>query len=227
MEIDKIFIINLEHRDDRKKQIISELEKHNIKNYEFFKAIRPGEGMLSAGNREVNEWNSRYCYHVRDPRNFNSQEKFLAYQIGCLGCLKSHVGVCKLALERKYKNILILEDDTEFIQNFETLFQYSSQINNEYDMLYLCGSQLSGGEKISHNIIKTKRTLTTGSYLITENAMKYLVNNINSYTKEIDVFYADEIQTKFKCFSTSPPIAKQRDGYSDIQQGMVSYSLKQ
>ena len=114
-----------------------------------------------------------------------------------------------------------------FLDNLETLSQYSSQINNEYDMLYLCGSQLSRGEKISKNIIKTKRTLTTGSYLITEIAMKYLVNNINSYSKEIDVFYADEIQTKFKCFYTSPPIAKQRDGYSDIQQGMVSYSLKQ
>ena len=109
----------------------------------------------------------------------------------------------------------------------ETLSQYSSQINNEYDMLYLCGSHTGTREKVSENIVKTSRTHTTGSYLITENAMKFLVNNIDSYTKEIDVFYADEIQTKFNCFCTSPHIAKQRDGYSDIQQGMVSYSLKQ
>ena len=38
MNIDKIFVINLEHRTDRKKQIVEELEKQNITNYEIFKA---------------------------------------------------------------------------------------------------------------------------------------------------------------------------------------------
>ena len=55
----------------------------------------------------------------------------MLYQIGCLGCLMSHVQVCKLALERNYKNILILEDDTEFIHNLDTLYKFSSQINSK------------------------------------------------------------------------------------------------
>ena len=50
-------------------------------------------------------------------------------------------------------------------------------------------------ERITENIVKTKKTHTTGSYLITDNAMKYLLENIKSYSKEIvDVFYAEEIQ---------------------------------
>jgi len=220
MNIDKIFVINLEHRIDRKKQIVEELEKQNITNYEIFKAIRPS-------NDDVTLWNNRYCYHVRDPRNFPTLNKFMLYQIGCLGCLLSHVQVCKLALERNYKNILILEDDTQFVHSIETLYKYCEQINNEYDMLYLCGSHTNLGEKVSENILKSKRTLTTGSYLITENAMKYLVNNVQSYLKEIDVFYGDEIQTRFKCYCVTPHITKQRDGYSDIQQGNVSYNFKQ
>ena len=42
MNIDKIFIINLESRTDRKEEIINEMKKQNISEdkYEFFKAIR-------------------------------------------------------------------------------------------------------------------------------------------------------------------------------------------
>ena len=218
MKIDKIFIINLEYRTDRKEQMINELEKHNIINYEFFKAVRPGI-------QDIIEWNNNYCSHVKN--SFPRSDKFLNYQIGCLGCLKSHVEVCKLALERNYKNILILEDDTEFIHNLDTLSKFSSQINDNYDMLYLCGSHNGTRERIAENIVKTKKTHTTGSYLITENAMKYLVENIKSYSKEIDVFYAEEIQSRFNCYCTLPHISKQRDGYSDIQQGNVSYNLTQ
>ena len=218
MKIDKIFIINLEYRTDRKEQIINELQKHNIINYEFFKAIRPGI-------QDIIEWNNNYCNHVKN--SFPRSDKFLNYQIGCLGCLKSHVEVCKLALERNYKNILILEDDTEFIHNLDTLSEFSSQINDNYDMLYLCGSHYGARERITENIVKTKKIHTTGSYLITENAMKYLFENIKSYSKEIDVFYAEEIQSRFNCYCTLPHISKQRDGYSDIQQGNVSYNLTQ
>jgi GR25 family glycosyltransferase involved in LPS biosynthesis len=218
MKIDKIFIINLEYRTDRKEQMINELEKHNITNYEFFNAVRPGI-------QDIIEWNNNYCSHVKN--SFPRSDKFLNYQIGCLGCLKSHVEVCKLALERNYKNILILEDDTEFIHNLDTLSKFSSQINDNYDMLYLCGSHNGPREKITENIVKTKKTHTTGSYLITENAMKYLLENIKSYSKEIDVFYAEEIQSRFNCYCTLPHISKQKDGYSDIQQGNVSYNLTQ
>ena len=198
--------------------MIKELKKNNISNYEFFNAIRPGI-------QDIIEWNNNYCYHVKN--SFPKSDKFLYYQIGCLGCLKSHVEVCKLALERNYKNILILEDDTEFIHNLDTLSKFSSQINDNYDMLYLCGSHNGLRERITENIVKTKKTHTTGSYLITENAMKYLLDKIKSYSKEIDVFYAEEIQSRFNCYCTLPHISKQRDGYSDIQQGNVSYNLTQ
>jgi len=216
MNIDKIFIINLETRTDRKNEMIKELKKHNIQNYEFYNADRPSIP-------DIIEWNNNYCNHVIT--SFRTMQKFLRYQIGCLGCLKSHLGVCKLALERNYKNVLILEDDTQFIHNLDILTGFTCQINNEYDMLYLCGSHHGVRETVSKNIVKTAKTHTTGSYLITENAMKYLVNNIQSYSKEIDVYYADEIQPIFNCFCTSPHITKQRDGFSDIQQSVVSYKL--
>ena len=213
MDIDKIFIINLEHRTDRKEQIIKEMKKVGVTNYEFFKAIRPSIA-------DIISWNNFYCNHVRtsfDPK------RFVNYQIGCLGCLKSHVEVCKLALSRGYKNILILEDDTEFLYGMENLYKYASQINNKYSMLYLCGSHLGSKKQVSENIIKVVGTHTTGSYLIKEPAMRFLVDHIQSYGKEIDVFYGTILQYNLDCYCTYPHITKQRDGYSDIQQGEVSY----
>jgi GR25 family glycosyltransferase involved in LPS biosynthesis len=226
MNIDKIFIINLEKRTDRKNEMMEELKKHNIQNYEFYNADRPSI-------QDIIQWNKNYCKHV--VTSFRSAEKFLMYQIGCLGCLKSHLGVCKLALERKYKNVLILEDDTQFIHNLDVLAEFTSQIKNEYDMLYLCGSHTGVRETVSKNIVKTANTHTTGSYLITEDAMKYLVNNIQSYTKEVDVYYAEEIQQarwpngshRFNCLCTRPHITKQRAGFSDIQQAVVNYKLSE
>ena len=215
MNIDNIFIINLKYRTDRRAQIIEEMQKQNIINYEFFDAICPSI-------TEVKNWNPNFCNHIK---TFIHPSKFNNYQIGCLGCLKSHTEVCKIALKRQYKNILILEDDTEFIQDFNKLYEYSNQIQNNYDMLYLTGSHLGTKQEITTNIIKINGTHTTGSYLITEKAMKYFVNNIDAYSKEIDVFFAKDLQEKFDCYCIIPHITKQRDGYSDIQQINVSYKL--
>ena len=190
MNIDKIFIINLQERTDRKKQIIDEMNKQNIheSNYEIFNGIRPTLD-------EVNKWNMNYCYHVK---NSVHPHRFINYRIGCLGCLKSHVEIIKIALSRGYKNILILEDDTEFIDNFDKLFEYAKEINNTYDMLYLAGSHLGTKKYVSNNVNKVIGTHTTGSYCITEKAMKYILNNIEGYDKEIDVFLCKNITTNFK-----------------------------
>ncbi len=217
MKIDKILIINLEHRTDRKEQIIGELRKQGIleEEYEFFRAIKPSMA-------DVLSWNTDYCGHVRQCVGAN---RFDGYRIGCLGCLRSHVEVCKLALSRGYKNILVLEDDTEFVDTFDKLALYSKQIEDDYDMLYLSGSHLGECKMVSENVKRVVGTHTTGSYCISERVMKYLVDNITSYDKEIDVFYAEEIQSRFNCFCVHPHIVRQRESYSDIQQNVVSYKL--
>jgi len=217
MKIDKIFIINLENRTDRKAQSLGEMMKQGIPEdeYEFFKANRPSL-------EDVFSWNSNYCGYVQKDVRVS---KFDGYRIGCLGCLCSHAEVCKLALSRGYKNVLILEDDVEFTDSIDKLSRYSNQINDDYDMLYLSGSNIGTQEMVSSNVKRVVGTYTTGSYCIKENVMKYLVDNIISYDKEIDVFYAKDVQPKFKCFCIHPHIVKQKDGYSDIQQRHVQYKF--
>ena len=60
-------------------------------------------------------------------------------------------------------------------------------------MLYLVGSHLIKPTKITNNMYKT---FTTGSYIINISIpiTDYIINNINGYSYEIDIFYANIIQ---------------------------------
>ena len=58
---------------------------------------------------------------------------------GIVGCGYSHLGVLKLAKERGYRNVLILEDDFEFVVNKERMEELLEQVlefTNEYDLDY-------------------------------------------------------------------------------------------
>jgi GR25 family glycosyltransferase involved in LPS biosynthesis len=186
--------------------MLNQLKINNIDNYEFFEAIKPEE-------KDIDEWNKLFCKKID---NVKTKEMAIKYKIGCLGCLKSHFGVIKDALKRGFETILILEDDTIFGPNYKYL-PYYMRLLNSYSMLYLTGSHLGKQLKINNNIMRVEGTYTTGSYIIKKDAMEYFVNNIEGYTKEVDVFYAEEIQTRYKSYCTIPHLAKQMDGYSDIQ----------
>ena len=82
---------------------------------------------------------------------------------------------------------LILEDDTVFKNALQIIKLFNTNKCN-FDMLYLSGSHLGNTNKISENIIKVNGTYTTGSYLITNNAMNYFVNNIKNYNKKLMYF---------------------------------------
>lgn len=54
---------------------------------------------------------------------YDKAERFSAvyHSSGTVGCGKSHLSVLKMAKERKYKNILILEDDFYFVVSKDEL----------------------------------------------------------------------------------------------------------
>ena len=72
-----------------------------------------------------------------------------------------------MALKRGYKKILVLEDDTKFIQPFGNLNRFTEPLK-DYDMLYLTGSHVKPCIKVPgmSNIVKVIQTHPTGSYCI-------------------------------------------------------------
>ena len=81
-------------------------------------------------------------------------ERFVGipFEPGIVGCGKSHLSVMKLAKERGYKNVLILEDDFTFLTDRETLDKslntFFNDVGDDYDVCMLCCQNLEEkGEK--------------------------------------------------------------------------------
>ncbi len=71
---------------------------------------------------------------------FERFEAIETHGFGILGCGKSHLAVLKLAKERGYKNVLILEDDFTFLVSKETFEEQLTSFFNDkidYDVLML------------------------------------------------------------------------------------------
>ena len=120
MKIDKVFIINLEHRTDRRDKIKSELVRAGIDNYEFFKAIRPEISM-------INKWNPKFLDPIPEWFKRSGGKDENKYRIGSLGCMLSHYEIIKHCLKNEYENVLIFEDDTEF--SFPNCLKFKTLMN--------------------------------------------------------------------------------------------------
>jgi GR25 family glycosyltransferase involved in LPS biosynthesis len=210
MKIDKIFIINLDYREDRresaKKQVEQLIQGTNL-TYEFFITSKP----LEIPND----------YLIEPPAWFK-HGNFDEYRRGSYGCMQSHLKVIELAKERGYTSIMILEDDIGFSN--VNLTQVLKNVIIEVDMLYLSGRDLNGKtEKITEHLKLTHGTMTTGGYIVNEKAMNYILKHSKDYKKEIDLFYSEDVQQKLCCCGLHPYIGIQLQSYSDILNRVVKY----
>jgi len=220
MNVDYTFIINLKHRKDRKKKMTKQLQNAHIHKYEFFKAIQPSP-------QDIQKCNTKFLEPIPDWFKLTGGDE-MKYKIGSLGCMLSHIEVIKLSLERNYDRVLILEDDTEFELGDKHGFTHlNDEINDlSFGLFYLAGNHRGSKiEKVKHNVLRVQGTYTTGSYVIDKSAMLYIVQAIQGFTREVDVFYANVIQKMFPCYCIYPHMTKQAEGYSDIVQKNVSYNL--
>ena len=188
--IDHIFYINLNSRDDRRKEIENELKGMNL-SFERFDAIR----------------------HET---------------IGLVGCSKSHQGVYKLAKERGYKNVLIFEDDFQFIVSKEELEKNITDFFEKdipYDMLFLSYAVNSSSVTNNSFIRKILDGQTASGYIINNH---YYDTLINLYDYSIPLLestgqhwiYANDqiwkrLQPNDNWYYFTTRLGKQRPSYSD------------
>ena len=134
---DKIYVINLASRQDRRDEMQVELKKIGLSlthpSVQLFTAVRP---------TEQGDWPS----------------------IGARGCFMSHLQVLQDAEHHGYENILILEDDIDFVKEFNLRFIEVNQILNRlnWDIFY-GGYELFNQEIRSNNdsLLKTIDSTTS------------------------------------------------------------------
>lgn len=149
---------------------------------------------------------------------------------GAIGCTMSHIQVLKMAVQEKWKNVLILEDDAEwnkFDQGYSILKQLAT---NPYDVILL------GGSCVSCNPVTYKlySSQTTTAYLVNSHYFQTLIDNFTQSlhglisdksaheTYAVDMYWK-RLQQRDNWFIVHPPLIYQRPDYSDITLSNVDY----
>lgn len=199
---DKIFYINLDEDVHRNNNIVSQLEKYDIKNYErisasIFKEIPP-----------------KYLW-----RNFNIDALNDKYILGSLGCRNSHWRIMELSIERGYDRIMVLEDDVIIKENPSHVLNENLHLLDSWDMLYFGGTEEAhfGGQIVGGYAYAINRKLIEETYYMLplsgmeldnfyakiiyhmsynySNTGKYLVKKLSPFnTIEVDYSYPSNIR---------------------------------
>jgi glycosyl transferase family 25 len=181
----------------------------------------------------------------QDLQNFGLEaERFEAIHtpdFGIYGCGLSHLAVLKLAKERNYRNVLILEDDFEFLvtkDEFQDQLQQFFASSREYNVCMLAYDVRERDTSFPHDAGNVERLL------FAQTAAGYLVN-CNYYDKLIELYesalpqlietrrhwdYANDIvwrslQQNDKWFYFTNRIGKQRASYSDNSGKFADYGF--
>lgn len=207
---DKIYCINLDRRADRWEECQKIFSKHNLE-VERFSAVDGSKENYSLGYPYDNE---------------------LAGAI-------SHTKVIEKAKELGLKKVLILEDDVEFVDNLEELFNnFINNVPKNWDGLLFGGNHVGGGITIDNNLIKVNRSYALHAYCLNSNSFEFVINYMNHKIKNTitkgrgdiktsvaaDFFMAD-VQSVSNWYCFKPHLAWQRTGFSDIQNTNVNYDF--
>lgn len=156
---------------------------------------------------------------------------------GIVGCTKSHLAVLKLAKERNYKNVLILEDDFVFTESpllieseLNKLFHY----NPGFDVCFLAYN-LHHGELDMNNVflVKTTKCSTASAYIVNGHYYDKIIELYEYAIPELDktmkhwIYANDQIwhrlQEKDNWYCFVIKLGRQSIGFSDNANQVMDY----
>ena len=176
---DNIYIINLVRRTERKNEMIAQLEKQNITQYEFIDAY---DGQ---NNNTIEEYNKI------------KENNSLIVTSGHYACLLSHIKAIKKAKENNYNNIMILEDDILFCDNFFSIIN-SIKIPC-YDMIYL-GGIIDKKKLFLNNWSQTTKIMGAYAYILNISIYDTILDLLEKKNNYVDLIYLNYIQSNYRVY---------------------------
>ena len=155
---------------------------------------------------------------------------------GIVGCGYSHLNVLKLAKERNYKNVLILEDDFMFIvskEEFEESLNAFFETTPDYDVCMI-SYIVQKGEEIPGNTLvgKVIDGQTASGYIVSNHYLDVLIqlyewaipllDQTNEHWNYANDHVWKRLQPNDNWYYMLKRLGKQRDGYSDNKMCVVT-----
>jgi len=194
-----IFILNLKKRNDRLEHIKTEMSKIDCKEYKIFESV---DGSLLENKTRLTN--------------------------GMLGLVKTYIKLHEELLKTNYQDVIIIEDDCVFIENFNNLLkEYIDSIPKNWDFLYFGANHNRHmgytTTKINENVLKLTYSFTAHCVLIKKVVFDELIENIKNLNIENDVMLA-RLQQKYNAYSSSKILTSQLPNFSNIENKNVNYS---
>jgi autotransporter strand-loop-strand O-heptosyltransferase len=208
------YVLNLPSRDDRKKQISKVLNENCFNGWDFF------EGQI-----------------INDP------------ELKKLGCTISELKIFEQFLKTEHQTLLVIEDDAKILngvttQHLDEIFNDWDEISVEYDVValgtrplprtkidlkgkthgqfseMLCSQAFFYHRRVVEHIVEILSNVTNDSHPFFKCTIDMFLNDISNTKYR---FTHSELLKNFKFGITVPMVFSQSEGFSDIENTVVSY----
>lgn len=186
---DKIYCINLMRRPDRWAEMEAMFENFSIEDVKRIEAV-DGDQLTQFYN----------------PITKNEA-----------ACIMSTMLVFDDAIKNGHSQILIMEDDAEFMT--AELNEYLLAIPDDWDAIYFGGNHMHEGkpDMVNDKVARIRKTYTSHCIGFRNNNdfFRTILNTIKPYKKQVDVYYID-LQKTHNIYCFNPAVVTQRPSFSDI-----------
>ncbi len=136
---------------------------------------------------------------------------------GHIGCFRSHFNLLTDLVSSEDDFTFVFEDDIEFVDNFIVeLDRISKEMPEDWDILYLGGSNVGTVKPYSESLDKAERVWGTYAYVIRKKFIPILLHHLSTKEWKVDVQFS-ELLPYVNAFICKPTLVKHALGYSDIQ----------
>ena len=147
---------------------------------------------------------------VDDMMLFSDKQNWKNTENNIKRCM-THLFILKYAKQLNLKNILILEDNIEFHENFVEYAQEAlNQLPEDWDMLYFGGNHSIPPYKHRDNIYRVERTLNSYAIAINNKAFDRTIEELSIIGNLVEDNYA-RLQSKHKVFVSRPHLIWPKD----------------
>ena len=224
MNIDKIYIINLDRNKDRYKTCVNMLNKLGgiFNNFVRLPAV---DGKKLEKNQiydllTVSALHSLYNYYHLDSD---------IRSVGAIGCYLSHHKIWEDMIKNDYKNVIVFEDDTSNVKNYEKIIEFLNNLPVDYDIAFLNYynyniSRKDGNELTNinnHWCVSLDNTyFFTDSYVISKKGAEKLIEKAFPISEQVDAYIHNiaTLNSNFKRYFSKKKLFKQNGEFeSNIQ----------
>lgn len=153
----------------------------------------------------------------------------IQHEKGGIGCSMSHIGALELAISKKWKNVLIVEDDLQWMKFKQCLKVFERLVKTPHDVIVLSGH----GAIYNPVTYKLESCFGRTAYLVEEHYYQTLLDNFKTGLDLLNVEFTHDyrgdrfwnrIQKRDNWYIVMPALCIQAPSFSDIEQKHVNYT---